>query len=160
MLMVAKYRIRFSVVRWGVARRIEPSRKGPEERLDDLLEGHREAALRNEGAKYVARVLEASNSLPNAVKFFAYALLAADAAQDEEALAALAEAEAYLPAVREEMPRRLAKEIPSLRFLERAIAVLSDRAEFEEAIRICNLAMALGLGPSYERKKASLLRMT
>ena len=143
-----------------MARRIEPSRKSPEERLDDLLAGHREASLRGEEAKYVARVLEASSSLPNAVKFFAHALLAADAPLDEEALAALARAESYLSAAREEMPRRLARELPSLRFLERGIAARSDRAEFEEAIRLCDLAIALGLGTSYERKKASLLRWT
>jgi len=142
-----------------MAKRTEPCRKSPEERLDDLLSGHREATLRNDGEKYVRRAIGSSDSLPNAVKFFAYALLAADSTDEEEALAALAEAERYLPAARQEMPRRLNAELPGLGFLERGIALRSDRAEFDEALRLCDVAVSLGLGAAYERKKASLSRM-
>lgn len=142
-----------------MGKRVEPCRKSPEERLDDLLDGHREASLRGEGARYVARALESSNSMPNAVKFFAHALLAAGAEDEEEALAALAEAEAYLEVAQREMPRRLARELPSLTFLERGIGLRTDRGEPEEALRLCDLALSLGLGPAYERKRGSLLRM-
>ena len=142
-----------------MAKRVDPCRKSPEERLDDLLEGHREALLRNEGGRYAARVLEASNSLPNAVKFFAHAFVAAEADDEEAALAALEEAEGYLAAAREELPRRLARELPALAFLERGIALRSGRGEFDEALRLCDLALSLGLGPAYERKRASLSRM-
>ena len=143
-----------------MARRVEPCRKSPEERLDDLLAGHREATLRNEGAKYARRAIEQSDSLPNGVKFFAWALLAADAPDEDEALAALAEAEGYLDVARADLGRRFTKEVADLRFLERGIALRSDRAEFEEAVRLCDVALALGLGTPYERRKASLLRMT
>lgn len=142
-----------------MARRVEPSRKNPEERLDDLLTGHREATLRNEGAKYARRAIEQSDSLPNGVKFFAWALLAADAPDEDEALAALAEAEGYLDVARQDLGRRFTKEIADLRFLERGISLRSDRAEFEEAVRLCDVALGLGLGTPYERRKASLLRM-
>lgn len=142
-----------------MARRIEPSRKSPEERLDDLLAGHREATLRNEGAKYARRAIEQSDSLPNGVKFFAWALLAADAPDEDEALAALAEAEGYLDVARQDLGRRFTKEVADLRFLERGISLRSDRAEFEEAVRLCDVALELGLGTPYERRKASLLRM-
>ncbi|HEY3351066.1 MAG TPA: hypothetical protein VGM13_14905 [Thermoanaerobaculia bacterium] len=142
-----------------MARRIEPCRKSPEERLDDLLAGHREATLRNEGAKYARRAIEQSDSLPNGVKFFAWALLAADAPDEDEALAALAEAEGYLDVARQDLGRRFAKEVADLRFLERGISLRSDRAEFEEAVRLCDVALVLGLGTPYERRKASLLRM-
>jgi hypothetical protein len=142
-----------------VARRVEPSRKSPEERLDDLLAGHREATLRNEGAKYARRAIEQSDSLPNGVKFFAWALLAADAPDEDEALAALAEAEGYLDVARQDLGRRFTKEVADLRFLERGISLRSDRAEFEEAVRLCDVALELGLGTPYERRKASLLRM-
>jgi len=142
-----------------LARRVEPCRKSPEERLDDLLAGHREATLRNEGAKYARRAIEQSDSLPNGVKFFAWALLAADAPDEEEVLAALAEAERYLGVAREDLGRRFGKEVAELRFLERGIALRSDRAEYEEAVRLCDVALALGLGAPYERRKASLLRM-
>ena len=142
-----------------MARRIEPSRKSPEERLDDLLAGHREATLRNEGAKYARRAIEQSDSLPNGVKFFAWALLAADSPDEDEALAALVEAEGYLDVARQDLGRRFTKEVADLRFLERSISLRSDRAEFEEAVRLCDVALALGLGTPYERRKASLLRM-
>lgn len=142
-----------------MARRIEPCRKSPEERLDDLLSGHREASLRNEGAKYVARAIASSDSLPNGVKFFAYALLAEDADDEEEALEALATAEDYLEVARKDLGRRFTRELEGLRFLERGIALRSDRGEFEEALRLCDLALALGLGEAYARKRASLARM-
>ena len=142
-----------------MGKRIEPCRKSPEERLDDLLSGHREASLKGEGAKYVARALSSSDSMPNAVKFFAWALLAADAADEEEALEALATAESYLDVAREDLGRRFAKEVAALRFLERGIALRSERAEFEEALRLCDLALALGLGDTYARKRASLARL-
>jgi hypothetical protein len=143
-----------------MAKRIEPCRKSPEERLDDLLSGHREASLRNEGAKYVARAIASSDSMPNGVKFFAYALLAADAEDEEEALEALATAEGYLEVARKDLGRRFARELAGLRFLERGIALRSDRGEFEEALRLCDVALSLDLGEAYGRKRASLLRMT
>lgn len=144
----------------AMAKRIEPCRKSPEERLDDLLSGHSEASLRNEGGKYVARAIASSDSLPNGVKFFAYALLAADAADEDAALEALEMAESYLEVARKDLGRRFTKELGELRFLERGIALRSDRGEFEEALRLCDVALGLGLGGEYERKRASLLRMT
>lgn len=143
-----------------MARRIEPCRKSREERLDDLLAGHREAVLRGEAERYVARVIEASDSLPNAVKFFAHALLAAEAEDEETALAALARAESYLPVAREEMGRRFRQALPELTFLERGIALRADRGELDEAVRLCDLAVALGLGAPYERKRVSLERIS
>lgn len=115
--------------------------------------------MRDEGEKYVTRAIEASDSMPNGVKFFAWALLA-DASKDEEkALEALANAERYLEAARSEFGRRFGRELPALRFLERGVALRKDRAEWDEAIRLCDLALALGLGPEWERKRRSLERM-
>jgi len=142
-----------------MGKRIEPSRKSTEERLDDLLAGHREAKLRNEGARYVARAIESSDSMPNAVKFFAYALQAAESEDEDQALEALEKAEGYLPVAQKELGRRLERELPELRFLERGIALRSERAEFDEALRLCDLAIALGLGDAYARKRSSLERM-
>lgn len=142
-----------------MAKRIEPCRKSPEERLDDLLAGHREASLRGEGAKYAARALASSDSMPNGVKFFAYALLAADAEDEETALEALASAEGYLDVARDDLGRRFTREVAGLRFLERGVALRSERGEFEEALRLCEVAIALGLGEAYARKRASLERM-
>jgi len=57
------------------------------------------------------------------------------------------------------MGRRLANELPALRFLERGIALHSERAEVYAALRLCDVAIALGLSPAYERKRSSLSRM-
>lgn len=151
-----------------MGKRIEPSRKTPSERLQDLLDGHSESALQNPltAMKYLERTLGSSGSLPNAVKFFAYALLAESAAgvgtpdSEEVALAALTEAERYLPVAQEEIPRELKSRLPELRLFEVGIALRSDRAEFDEALRLCDLAISLGYGPAYASKRNSLLRMT
>jgi hypothetical protein len=148
-----------------MARRIEPSRKSPAERLDDLLSGHRDAPFPVGAAKYLERSLSSSDSMPNAVKFFAWALLVPASAGlgtpegETRALEALVEAERHLPAAQEELGAVLAREREDLKWLEAGIALLSDRAEFDEAIRLCDLALSLGYGRAYEAKKNSLERM-
>ena len=151
-----------------MAKRIEPSRKSPVERLQDLFQGHAEAsgAGPTSAVKYLERTLGSSGSLPNAVKFFAYALLVEAASgvktpdSEEVALAALADAERYLSVAQEEIPREWQTRRADLRFLEVGIALRSDRAEFEEALRLCDLALELGYGAAYSSKRNSLLRMT
>lgn len=149
-----------------MAKRIEPSRKSPLERLDDLFRGVDEVGYEPAArAKYVSRVLEASNSLPNAVKFFANALLTEASASlgtadgEEAALEALSEAERNLPAARDEMPREILKRLPGLAFLEKAVAIRADRGEFDEALRLCDLALELGGGKGFEARRRSLERL-
>jgi hypothetical protein len=148
-----------------MARRIEPSRKSPAERLEDLLAGHRDAPFPIGAAKYLERAIASSDSMPNAVKFFAWALLVAASAGlgtpegEDRALEALAEAERYLAAAQGELPAILARERDELKWLESGISLLSDRAAFDEALRLCDLALSLGYGRAYEAKKNSLLRM-
>jgi hypothetical protein len=151
-----------------MAKRVEPSRKSPIERLQDLLEGHAEASMAgpSSAVKYLERTLGSSGSLPNAVKFFAYALLVEAAAgvktpdSGDVALAALVEAERYLSVAQDEIPREWQNRRSDLRFLEVGIALRSDRGEFEEALRLCDLALELGYGAAYLSKRNSLLRMT
>ncbi|MEO6324895.1 MAG: hypothetical protein ABIT01_07055 [Thermoanaerobaculia bacterium] len=151
-----------------MAKRIEPSRKSPADRLQDLLLGHAEAAGSGPASavKYLERTLGSSGSLPNAVKFFAYALLVEAASgvktpeSEETALAALADAEHYLPVAQEEIPREWQTRREQLKFLEVGIALRSDRAEFDEALRLCDLALALGYGSAFSSKRNSILRMT
>jgi hypothetical protein len=146
-----------------MARRIEPSRKSPAERLEDLLAGHRETAGPAAAAKYLERALASHHSMPNAVKFFAWALLAPAAAGtpegEDRALEALGEAESYLAVAKDELGVAFARERDGLTWLETGISLRTDRAEFDEAIRLCDLALALGYGRAYESKKNSLLRM-
>ncbi len=92
-----------------MADRIEPIRKTPAEILSDLLDGHEEALRiggHEKGRKYLQNFIERANSVPNAVKFFLFDLLAEDTfrAGDAEACrAAVARAADYLPAAQEEM---------------------------------------------------------
>jgi len=148
-----------------MARRIEPSRKSPAERLEDLLAGYRDAAFPAGAAKYLERAIASSDSMPNAVKFFAWALLVPASSGlgtpegEDRALEALVEAERYLPAAQDELGALLARERDELKWLESGISLLADRAEFDEALRLCDLALSLGYGRAYEAKKNSLLRM-
>ena len=148
-----------------MARRLEPSRKSPAERLEDLLAGHRDAPFPAGAAKYLERAISSSDSMPNAVKFFAWALLVSASSAlgthegEDRALEALVEAERYLPAAQDELAATLARERDELKWLESGISILSDRAAFDEALRLCDIALSLGYGRAYEAKKNSLLRM-
>lgn len=148
-----------------MARRIEPSRKSPAERLEDLLAGYRDAPFPAGATKYLERAISSSDSMPNAVKFFAWALLVSASAGlgtpegGDRALEALVKAERYLPAAQDELGALLTRERDELKWLESGISLLADRAAFDEALRLCDLALSLGYGRSYEAKKNSLLRM-
>ena len=149
----------------AMADRMEPIRKTPAEILTDLLDGHEEA-LRfggpEKGRKYLLSFIERANSVPNAVKFFLFDLLAEDTFRggDPEACRfALARAADYLPTAREETPQRFREYAPSIRFFERGIGLAIDDGEFENALSLCDQAIALGLGKAYAAKKASVERM-
>ena len=148
-----------------MADRIEPIRKTPSEILTDLLNGH-EAALRfggtEKGRKYLQNFIERANSVPNAVKFFLFDLLAEDAFRGgdlEACRSAVARAADYLLAAQEETPQRFREYAPSIRFFERGIGLAIDDGEFEKALALCDQAIALGLGKAYAAKKASVERM-
>jgi hypothetical protein len=148
-----------------MARRIEPSRKSPAERLEDLLAGHHDAPFPAGAAKYLERAISSSDSMPNAVKFFAWALLVSASYAfgtpegEDRALEALVEAERYLPAAQNELAAILTRERDELKWLETGVSLQSDRAAFDEALRLCDLALSLGYGRSYEAKRNSFLRM-
>src|SRR5664280_3922310 len=101
--------------------------------------------------------------MPNAVKFFAWALLVSASSAlgtpegEDRALDALVEAERYLPAAQDELGALLTRERDELKWLEAGISLLADRAAFDEALRLCDLALSLGYGRAYEAKKNSLL---
>jgi hypothetical protein len=147
-----------------MSRRTEPSRKRPLEVLADLLDGHREAAIRGPDAarKYLERVQSENKSLPNAAKFFLYDLLA-DAllklGRAAEAGAAAATARSYIGEAEADAPRQWKEYAPTMRAFEVGIAAASDEGRFEDALAICEAAIARGLGRVYESKADSLRRM-
>lgn len=144
--------------------RKEPVRKSPAEILSDLMAGHAEALFHGpeKAGKYLSNFIGRANSIPNAVKFFLYDLLAEDAFQcgDSEGVrTAVATAVAYLPVARDEMPHGFREYLPSIRLFERGIASAIDEGEFEQALELCDQAIKVGLGKAYEAKRASIERM-
>ena len=147
-----------------MAVRTTPIRKTPVEILADLVAGHTEALYGGpeKGKKYLLNFYERNNSVPNAVKFFLYDLLAEDAYRcddTETCRAALARAAEYLPVAREEMLQRFRQYAPSIRMFERGIAQALDDGEFETALALCDEAIALDLGGAYAAKRSSIDRM-
>lgn len=146
-----------------MAKRQEPKRKTPADVLEDLRTGHQEAAGHGpaEAQRYLEKVLSSQHSLPNAVKFFAHDFLveASYTAGDlERCLEAVVEAQRYLPSAQEDATRDLQAYLPDLRFCERGIGLRADAGEIEEAVSLCDVAIALGLGKAYEAKRQSLER--
>lgn len=147
-----------------MADRRPPIRKSPTEILDDLMSGHRDALINGPetAKKYLLKFRERNDSLPNAVKFFLFDLLAEDAYEDDDMDAcrtAVEEAERYLPAARADLPQRLREYLPAIRVFERGIGLAIDEGEFERGLALCKAAVALGMGTAYEAKRASIERM-
>ena len=147
-----------------MADRSSPIHKTPVEILADLVDGHNEALLggAEKGKKYLLKFLERNRSIPNAVKFFLYDLLAEDAYQSDDfetCRTAVDRACDYVPAAREETAQRFREYSPSIRTFERGIALAIDDGEFESAIALCDEAVGVGLGKVYAAKRASIERM-
>lgn len=147
-----------------MADRTTPIRKSPAEILTDLINGHNEALFdgAEKGRKYLQKFSERNTSLPNAVKFFLYDLLAEDAFLSDDldtCRTALARASDYLPTAREELLQRFNEYAPSIRLHERGIALALDDGELEKALSLCDEAIALGFGKIYAAKRASIERM-
>ncbi len=147
-----------------MAARIEPTRKTPVEILADLVDGHNEALYggAEKGKKYLLKYSERNTSLPNAVKFFLFDLLAEDAYRSDDfetCRTAVDRACDYLPAAQEETAQRFREYSPSIRCFERGIALFLDEGEFEQALTLCEQAIGLGLGKVYAAKQASIARM-
>jgi hypothetical protein len=147
-----------------MADRIQPIRKTPTEILADLMDGHREALYSgpDKGRKYLQNFIGRADSIPNAVKFFLYDLLVEDAFQCEDLAVcrdAVTKALSYLPVAREEAAQGFRGYMPSIRLFERGIAMAIDEGEFEQALSLCDAAIALGMGKAYDAKRASIERM-
>lgn len=144
-----------------MAKRPEPKRKSSADFLDDLRQGRQACFGHLEGRRYLEKVLSAQHSLPNAVKFFAYDMLAEDAYHEgatATCLAAVAGAREHLAAAQDEWPRETKAYLPGSHFCERGASLLAEEGDVEGAIALCDLAIELGLGRAYEAKRQSLER--
>jgi hypothetical protein len=147
-----------------MAERRRPLGKKPDEILESVFVGHREALLggSENGKRYLLNFLEKFNSIPNAVKFFVYDLLAEDAYQvDDIALCreAVDRAAEYLEDAQVENSRQFAEYLSKISFLERGVSVMVEEGEFEKALSFCDLAIKIGLDKVWTAKKASIERM-
>ena len=144
-----------------MSRRPEIAHKKPPEILADLLDGHRMAALDGplNARKYLERSIDKHHSMPNGVKFFLYDLLAEAAAQTDAPEVrdnAVQQAFTYLPFAQTDLPRQHKEWLPSIRCFLVAIDAALDEGQFEDALRLAEEAVALGLGKVYEQKAESI----
>jgi hypothetical protein len=147
-----------------MADRTPPIRKTPAEILNDLLDGHHEALHGGpaRGRKYLLSFIERASSIPNAVKFFLYDLLAEDASRSDDldtCRTAVAKASDYLPVAQQELAQPFRAYAAAIRFPELGIGMALDDGDFDKALALCDKAVALGLGGSYVAKRASIERM-
>ena len=112
--------------------------------------------------RHLLNFLEKFDSIPNAVKFFLYDLLAEDAYHFDDLVLcrqAVGRAHEYLEEAREKNARQFTEYLPSLRFVERGISITVEAGEFETALSFCDLAIEIGLCKAYAAKKASIEKM-
>lgn len=144
-----------------MADRSAPVRKTPADVLNDVREGHQSASASGaaSGKKYLENFLSRNRSIPNAVKFFLYDLLAEDAYQcgDYPACSdAVKSAIEYLEDARTDAERAFRDHLPGIKSFERGISVHSEAMEYEQALELCDRAIQLGLGRFYQSKRASI----
>ncbi len=145
-----------------MAKRIEPVRKNVKEIMEDLVAGHREAAITGPqgAAVYLERTLDKQHSLPNAVKAIAYDLLAEARAglQNwdgvEEALQGFLR---NLPDLEEAMGHGYRKALEATTALERGVQARTELGDFPGALDLCERAIELDLGAHWQAKRDSLL---
>ncbi|MFH1503937.1 MAG: hypothetical protein ABIH08_00880 [Candidatus Omnitrophota bacterium] len=147
-----------------MAERRKQFAKKPDEILDNVFVGHSEALLSGseKGKRYLLNFIEKFNSIPNAVKFFIYDLLAEDAYQVDDLVLcrqAVERAGEYFKEAQAKNSSQLAKYLPALRFIERGLSIMVEIGEFETALSFCDLAIEIGLDKAYAAKKASIEKM-
>ncbi len=144
-----------------MARRIEPTKKSMPEVLADLRASYREAAIIGPEAtlKFLERTFAGQHSMPNAVKCFAFDLLAECKAQlgDWEGCElAVQGALKNIAAAELDLGAELKKSLPTMSLFERGIAARSELGDFEGALQLCDEALERGLGAHYAAKRDSL----
>src|SRR5258705_7039543 len=110
-----------------MSRRIEPTRKSVKDVYADLVAGYRDAERTSaaEALKYLERTLAGQESMPNAVRCFAYDFLAESAAQLkrwERCAEAVVEGLERLPAAEADLPAELREALPTMALWNRGIA--------------------------------------
>jgi hypothetical protein len=144
-----------------MAKRQEPVRKSVRDVLEDIVAGHREAAICGPASalKYLRRTLEGQANLPNAAKAVVNDLLA-DAHGQLGSWAACAESVElvfrYLPELQAAFPHEYRRLIEGMTCFERGIQAHTELGDFRAALSLCDRAIALELGAHFAAKRQSL----
>lgn len=144
-----------------MSRRVEPVRKSIRDQYADLIAGHQEAARNGAVAalKFLDRTLKGQQSLPNAVKCFAFDFVAratAELGQWERCAEAVASGLEQLPAAETNLGAELRQALPTMALWERGIAARVELGEFAAALALCDDAIARRLGAHFEARRDSL----
>jgi hypothetical protein len=144
-----------------MARRPGPVRKSVKDTLEDLLAGHREAAMGGPAAvvRYLRRVFDGQANLPLAIRPVAHDRLAEAHAQLEDWSACAQHVELalqHLPELAAEFPHTHRDMLLGLTCFERGIQAHSQLGDFRAALALCDRAVALDLGAHYRAKRESL----
>jgi len=144
-----------------MARRIDPVRKSVKDVYADLVAGYRDAGHAGpaEALKYLERTLVGQESMPNAVRCFAYDFIAASAAELkrwERCAEAVVEGLERVPAAEVDLPAELRAALPTMALWDRGVAARMELGDFAGALALCDDAIARGLGAHFEAKRDSL----
>jgi hypothetical protein len=144
-----------------MAKRTEYVRKSVKEILEDLREGHREAALNGPASalKYLQRTFAGQANLPYAVRTLAFDLLAEAQAQlgDWEGCSlSVRAALEHLEDAQSEFPHGYRAMLMELTCFERGIQACSELGEFPAALALAERAAALDLGAHFRAKAENL----
>jgi predicted Zn-dependent protease len=144
-----------------MSRRPDPCTKRTGDVLADLLTGHARAALDGPKAakRYLDTALAESKSMPRAVAFFAWDLLAAacdELKAESDRADAVRKALHYLPAAATDQARALRDHLPRLRCLELGVELALDEGRFDDAVALCRQAEAMGLGDHFRERREGI----
>lgn len=142
-----------------MARRTDPVRKSVKDAYADLLAGVGRAGDAAERRKYLERTLVGQESLPNAVRCFAYDFLAAATAELgewERCAAAVDAGLERLPAAEADLRAELRAALPTMALWDRGVAARIELGDFAGALALCDDAVARGLGAHFAARRDSL----
>ena len=144
-----------------MSKRQEPIRKTIKEMLEDLREGHREAASNGPATalKYLIRTLEGQQSLPNGIKAVVWDLVASSRSALEDWTGVDQAVRAFLanlPAMEEALGHGFRTALLATTVLERGVQARSELGDFPGALDLCDKAIAMNLGAHWESKRESL----
>ncbi len=144
-----------------MAKRTERVQKSVKDVLEDLLAGHREAAISGPSSalKYLNRTQEGQHSLPNGVKAVLFDLMAESKSQLQDWEGVDEAVKGFLlhqEAMEEALGHQYRAALETTTVLERGVQARSELGDFHGALELCEKAIQLDLGDHWYSKRDSL----